>query len=152
MITRDAAPKERFTELPVKQSDCRPTLGKLPDNRVLVNVCTRFWVYDNNAEILLQQNLKFDDTVIAIAPAAAAPRFALIMIEGASRAPLDMQRIQGQSFRAEIYDLASHSAVRSLKVRPMPKLGGAFALSPDGKTLAVLKDGSLEQVPVDAPQ
>lgn len=150
VFTRNGSEKQRITQLPMRAFDCHPTMGKVPGNAVLLNACDRFWVYDENANPMLEANLRFDDTVVAIASSSAAERFALIMIEGYSRADLVKQRIFGESFRVTVYDLKKGAEVRTIKVKPMPKLGGAFALSPDGKTLALLKDGAVEQVALDS--
>ncbi len=138
--------KERTARVAANSLDCRSVFGVLPQNHVAVVGCHHFWIYDEHAERVLKGDIGFDDDLVGIASSSGSPRFAFITIEGFSGAPMDQQRIYADSLRAIVYDLSTRSKVRTIKIKPMPKLGGAFALSPDGKTIAVLKDGEVDQI------
>lgn len=130
------------------QLPCRSRVEAVSAEAEAVFTCGRFTVFGQDGGQILEGHIGGDEGDPIVIRAARAPRFALVSIAGFSGYPQDEQRIFGRAFHVTIYDLRQGKKIFSLKVSPMPKIGGAFALSPDGKHLAILKDGAVEQVEV----
>jgi hypothetical protein len=134
----------RRLELP--QLPCRSELQEVSAEAVVAFTCERFSVFTRDGVKVLEGRLSGDEDEPQLFTAAHAPRFGMASIAGFAGHPLDQQRIHGKEFHVSIYDLEKKQKIFSRKVSPLPKIGGSFALSPDGHHLAILKDGELEQV------
>lgn len=127
---------------------CRSLLEAVSPEAVAVSTCDQFTVFGEDGNKILDWRLGGDEGDGIMFLAAQAPRFGVATIAGFSGYPRDQQRVYGKAFHISIYDLKQGKKIFSIKVSPMPKIGGAFALSPDGKHLAILKDGAVEQVEI----
>jgi hypothetical protein len=76
--------------------------------------------------------------------AFGANRFGYASLLGFSGYPADEQREHASGYRLSVIDVGQKRKVFSQKITPLPKLGGAFAISSDGKHVAALEDGAVE--------
>ena len=132
--------------LALPQLPCRSQLQEVSAEAVAAFTCDQFSVFTRDGAKVLEGRLSGDEDEPQVFSAAHAPRFGLASIAGFAGHPLDQQRIHGKEFHISIYDLEKKQKIFSRKVSPLPKIGGSFALSPDGHRLAILKDGEVEQI------
>ncbi len=138
---------EHMIALP--QLPCASRAVDISPVAALVITCGHYTAVNAQGAKLVEGDLSIDEDQPQVFSASKAPRFGLASIAGFAGYPRFEQRRYGREYHVVIFDLVRGKKIFSLKVKPMPKLGGAFALSPDGRKLAILKDGLLEQVPID---
>jgi hypothetical protein len=130
----------------VPELPCRTKLLELKSDAALALTCEQFEVVNEEGRIVMEGSLGQGDEAPVVFTASAAPRFGIATIEGFPSFARDEQRIHGKQFRIAVYDLEKRAKIFSYKVDPLPKLGGAFALSPDGRRMALLEDGQVRQI------
>jgi hypothetical protein len=133
-------------EIPLPQLPCRSKLAEVSPSAVMALTCEHLDVVDDRGEKMF--SAKVQDGAGQVFISRGGQRFGYAVITGSGMFVADEQRKHGTEYRVTIFDLDKKSKVFSIKVAPAPKLGGAFALSPDGRHLAILKDGELEQIAV----
>jgi len=89
--------------------------------------------------------IQFKDTVphatpLLFASASAAPRVAYLYALGSFNKTPQQLRENSSESGVRVIDLAHRNVVAALQLNPQPRVGGAIALSPDGRELAVLTD------------
>jgi hypothetical protein len=135
---------EHRTEISLPPLPCRPRLTEATADAVVAGVCERYVVAKVDGGILMNGQLQSDEGDTQVFNAFGANRFGYASLLGFSGYPVDEQREHASGYRLSVIDVGQKRKVFSQKITPLPKLGGAFAISSDGKHVAALEDGAVE--------
>jgi len=147
LLEIDAAKR---VNVPLAPMECFPRLRSISSDAVALAYCDHLQAFNSDGRRIFDHHLSADQGALRIFSAARAPVFGFATITGMSGADAVEQRIFGDAFMVYVADLTAGRILFKQKVSPLPRVGGAFALSPDGQTLAILRDGALDLLPIAA--
>ncbi|GAC1654672.1 MAG: hypothetical protein NVS9B15_15370 [Acidobacteriaceae bacterium] len=127
--------------------DCPVVFQSVRDDAVAFATCGSVSFVSSSGRKIMKDKLGHA-TALTFQSSLQADRVAYAAVPGSfERTPAEL-RAQAQSMTVRVADLQARKVVGAFVVSPLPKVGGAIALSPDGKQLAVLTDSAVEFIQV----
>ena len=123
--------------------DCPIAFEAASDEAIAYATCGLIQVVNQRGKRLFKETFKHS-TVIRVSAAMKGGRLAYSAVRGPYAKTTEQLRATGKDFSVRVADLENQRVLVSVPIVPFPRIGGSFALSPDGRGLAVMTDGALE--------
>lgn len=123
--------------------DCPVAFEAASEDAIVYATCGQMQVVDERGKHIFKDVVKHS-TVVRALPAMESPRLAYSLVRGPYEKTTEQLRASGKDFSIRVADLATGRVVATVPIVPFPRIGGVFALSVDGKELAVMNDVTLQ--------
>jgi hypothetical protein len=123
--------------------DCPTAFEAASDEAIAYATCGLIQIVNQRGKRLFKETFKHS-TVIRVSAAMKGGRLAYSTVRGPYAKTTEQLRATGKDFSVRVADLENQRVLASIPIVPFPRIGGSFALSPDGRGLAIMTDGALE--------
>ncbi|MEO8724835.1 MAG: hypothetical protein ABI383_01820 [Acidobacteriaceae bacterium] len=123
--------------------DCPVAFEAASDDSIVYATCGLMQVVDERGRRVFKDVVKHS-TVVRTQPAMEGARLAYSLVRGPYAKTTEQLRASGKDFSIRVADLGTGRIVATVPIVPFPRIGGVFALSVDGRELAVMNDVTLE--------
>jgi hypothetical protein len=123
--------------------DCPLLFQTASDHSIAFAACGKLRIVSEDGKLSFRLALG-NATMMQLRAASASPRLAFSTVRGGMGRTADELLATAAGFRIHVADLATHKLLLEVPVEPFPLIGGAFALSPDGRSLTVMTDSELK--------